>query len=292
MDLIWVTNDSSERFVWGPTAGHEVRRSQFIVGAPKATSEFTSHQLSTMGLVGLYRRADVGLEEAAKIVHKSQLPEAADGLWYPPQQEGFGPWVEHDGSEGRPAGISNESIVARLFRSERNRRQYEHDPKEGEYFRNWSGTAAYCVKLDAPVAAMQTAQATDPGWHDWHEGDSVPFVDRVDVIRTDVGVKGAAEKQIDNVVTTSQYWGPGSFVRKWRPAVPKAPQHPNAGMIKRDTDGVVSCVREQHQLSTPMTLEEIKSLGRALARQWTDRAVSEAAWVERDPFARRLGLGH
>lgn len=181
---------------------------------------------------------DAGIPEAEArtMVHESQLPETQEAPWYPPQQEGFGPWIECDGH--RPDGLPDESTVARLFRSERACHQYEHDPKEAEYFRGWSSIVAFCIKLDAAaVGAPSTGQSIpcDPGWRDWNAGDAQPPVDRVDIIRVAAGIKGATLTQVDNVPTVSQYWGLGSFVRKWRPAVVAAPvANPNAQMISRD----------------------------------------------------------
>jgi hypothetical protein len=170
--------------------------------------------------------------EARTMVHRSQLPDAP---WYPPQVDGYSPWIE-----GRPTeGLGYKAVVQTLLGEER----------EAKVFTKtigcrWNGAnaqvcVAHCVELDVVAVGAQStgsAIASDPGWHDWHEGDTVPSVDRVDVIRITAGIKGTSEHQIDNVVTTSQYWGPNSFVRKWRPAVVQPVTDPNAKMISQDSN--------------------------------------------------------
>lgn len=153
--------------------------------------------------------------------------------------------------------------------------------------------------LPEAAAAMQTAQqpvqAADYTWRDWHEGDTVPSVDRVDVIRTEAGAKGSTLKQIDNVVTTSQYWGPSSFVRKWRPAV-VAPQSadPNAKMIDRDgyqpMRGINQGSWSDVACLPPYTLWRRDAIG-----CWTglyEQADECAGALTCAPMAYRLGLGY
>lgn len=129
----------------------------------------------------------------------------------------------------------------------------------------------------------------DPAWRDWNAGDAQPPVDRVDIIRVAAGIKGASLTQVDNVPTVSQYWGTGSFVRKWRPAVVAAPvANPNAQMISRDGSAparswsdmgaFMAAIRSVHG-QTPFVLE---------AHQFDDECPGALTCA---PMAYRLGLG-
>ncbi|MFN7611073.1 MAG: hypothetical protein ACK5QX_09100 [bacterium] len=64
--------------------------------------------------------------------------------WYPPQPEGFGPWIEYSGKNGPRV----DEIVCVLDSFERERRKYNHE--EGIALGwDWEETVAYCVKLES-----------------------------------------------------------------------------------------------------------------------------------------------
>lgn len=71
--------------------------------------------------------------------------------WYPPTPEGFGPWIEYDGS-GIP--VASNIIVNPLVAYERNRKTFDPTPKRAGYW-DWSlrsgkfvggNIVAYCIK--------------------------------------------------------------------------------------------------------------------------------------------------
>jgi hypothetical protein len=188
-------------------------------------------------------------------------------------------------NEPLPAGITFEHVIVST-----NCYSGHHTEVWGDRYFFEGGDDEGYEDLEDAIAAMQDAAET---WHDWHEGDTVPACDRVDVIRVDAGIKGATESQIDNVVTTSQYWGPNSFVRMWRPAVAKpAAADPNAKMVDRDSSGVVSCAREQSDREWMRDHEErvaaLVATARNFARRARNERVSAAAWTEHQPD-HRLG---
>jgi hypothetical protein len=156
---------------------------------------------------------------------------AASGLWYPPQQPGFGPWIEWSGGE---SPVSGRSKVAWILSHERAARRYSHMERRAEHL-VWGIIGAYCVALEDQPAATACAATQSSDWRDWHEGDTVPACDRVDVVRKSYGLRGASDESVDNVPTTSIYWGPNSFVIRWRPAAPVTPvADPNAAMVQKD----------------------------------------------------------
>lgn len=85
--------------------------------------------------------------------------------WLPPQQEGFGPWIECTGPHGeRP--VPGDAIVGYLLIDEREAQRYSHVAHRADRYA-WKGIcAAYCVKLDGlqsqqPAASAQPAPAPD-----------------------------------------------------------------------------------------------------------------------------------
>lgn len=248
--------------------------------------------------------AGIPESEARGMVHRSQLPDAK-----------WGPWIEWSGGPcpippGTKAGEwqalyrDGDAVVDDDLFGYR----WYHVGDAGDF-------VAYRVKLSAvpapPGIVAATCAPADGAWRDWHEGDTVPSVDRVDVIRTEAGAKGSTLKQIDNVVTTSQYWGPSSFVRKWRPAVVKpAVADPNSKMFDRDSSAIFKtealealkaaggCMAwpgpdgklVEHRFPQPQPLDHaaIVAVGRDYAKRQHDKRVAAAAWVER-PRDHRLG---
>lgn len=88
---------------------------------------------------------------------KSMLPQSPtkDELWYPPQQDGFGLWVEWNG-DSLPANAT----VARLTGEEREARVYEHIPVASKWLLTSSfrhNTVAVCLKLDQPAKSEEPA---------------------------------------------------------------------------------------------------------------------------------------
>lgn len=71
----------------------------------------------------------------------------ANTPWHPPQQEGFGPWIEW---KPKDLGPRIGEIVRVLLKSNREARNWEHQRYEGRADK-WSwcrhGVVAYCVKL-------------------------------------------------------------------------------------------------------------------------------------------------
>ena len=88
----------------------------------------------------------------------------ANTPWLPPQQEGFGPWIEwKPGDLGPRIG----DIVRVLIKSNRETRNWEHQRYEG-CADEWSwchhGVVAYCVKLpDADDKAVGRKYAFENG---------------------------------------------------------------------------------------------------------------------------------
>lgn len=102
--------------------------------------------------------AGIPESEARGMVHKSMLPDAP---WYPPQQEGFGPWVEHDGA-GLP--VDPGTVVLVLWPMEREARRYAPEPACEAKWRHWGegcAMVAYCVKLGAKPAIAATCAPPD-----------------------------------------------------------------------------------------------------------------------------------
>ena len=72
--------------------------------------------------------------------------------WYPPVPEGFGPWIEYDGT-GRPVGA--EDVTHVLCRIERMEQYFDSEERSARYW-NWSHNSpegaegdqivAYCVE--------------------------------------------------------------------------------------------------------------------------------------------------
>jgi hypothetical protein len=122
-------------------------------------------------------------------------------------------------------------------------------------------------------------------WSAWNDGDPIPAYDRVDIIRVAAGIKGASLSQIDNVATVSQYWGPGSFVRKWRPALMTMQiGDPNAKMINRDGG-----VTKRYWSDVGSAATYAKTLIQAYERDRRDSAFVVNAFTEHGSD-HRLGL--
>jgi hypothetical protein len=88
--------------------------------------------------------------------------------WYPPQQEGFGEWREHDGGKS-PRGVLPLTECLFIFRYEREQESFVRDimtPESGLWGNGSCRTndvVAYCVKLeDQPTAAE--VEATQQPW--------------------------------------------------------------------------------------------------------------------------------
>ena len=64
--------------------------------------------------------------------------------WLPPQQEGFGPWIEYRVGDPGPREFE---IAARLTKDERESRDYDHAPAQALDLCWVDSTVAYCVKL-------------------------------------------------------------------------------------------------------------------------------------------------
>lgn len=215
-------------------------------------------------------------------------------------KEGFGPWFEHKAGEACPITAVKAGDYRVRFTDGTTTSPVCDAVRHGAWAplgldifstgKAPTRIAAYCLKIEAKPALTATCAPPDSAWRDWHEGDTVPSVDRVDVIRTEAGAKGSTLKQIDNVVTTSQYWGPSSFVRKWRPAVAKPViADPNRKMFDRDSSGVVSCVRQLGHVDwQSFDYAAIVAAGRDYAKRQHDKRVAADAWVER-PRDHRLG---
>lgn len=249
-----------------------------------------------------------------------RLKRTAD-LWYPPQQEGFGPWFEHKAGEACPITAVKAGDYRVRFTDGTTTSPVCDAVRHGAWAplgldifstgKAPTRIAAYCLKIEAKPALTATCAPPDGAWRDWHEGDTVPSVDRVDVIRTEAGAKGSTLKQIDNVVTTSQYWGPSSFVRKWRPAVAKPViADPNRKMFDRDSSAIFKTealealkaaggymawpgpdgklVEHRFQQPQPLDHAAIVAAGRDYAKRQHDKRVAADAWVER-PRDHRLG---
>lgn len=103
--------------------------------------------------------AGIPESEARGMVHKSML---ADAPWYPPQQEGFGPWVEHTPGSGRP--VADGVIVACLYADEREAQKFTFLDDQAKFWRWAEGNiVAYCEKLeDKPAIAATCAPPSEP----------------------------------------------------------------------------------------------------------------------------------
>jgi hypothetical protein len=147
---------------------------------------------------------------------------------------------------------------------------------------------AYRLKrtsVGGQVAAVAPPPPIGEDWCVWDEGDAVPSCDRVDIIRVAAGIKGASLSQIDNVATVSQYWGPGSFVRKWRPAAaPALTGDPNANMINRDGGAT-----KRYWSDVGGAATYAKTLMQAYERNLRDSALVANAFTEHGSD-HRLGL--
>lgn len=66
--------------------------------------------------------------------------------WLPPQQEGFGPWIEfREGDKGPHVN----DVVHILTRGEQDARRFDHAASMVAKHWGWTGDyVAYCVKLD------------------------------------------------------------------------------------------------------------------------------------------------
>lgn len=85
--------------------------------------------------------------------------------WLPPQQEGFGPWIEFTGPYGQPP-VAEDTRVGCLLRKEREDNRYSPEVLRARSDMWGSHCVAYCVKLEEPqveqpAARGQSAQAPD-----------------------------------------------------------------------------------------------------------------------------------
>lgn len=79
--------------------------------------------------------------------------------WLPPQQEGFGPWIEFEGPYDR-SPVAADTEVGYLLRVERKAQCYHHEGHPAGAYRWGSLCVAYCVKLEEqPAASDPSAQA-------------------------------------------------------------------------------------------------------------------------------------
>lgn len=78
--------------------------------------------------------------------------ESNEQLWYPPQQEGFGPWIEHDGG-GMP--VPRDARVNVLKSYERYERRFRNIGWAAAHWA-WGTVVAYCVKLDEKPAPVES----------------------------------------------------------------------------------------------------------------------------------------
>jgi hypothetical protein len=94
--------------------------------------------------------AGISEDEARKMVHKSMLPDAP---WYPPQQAGFGPWIERT-SAACQCPVPLDARILWLTKGERRARRFERVESTARD-RAWTTeVVAYCIKLeDKPRAA-------------------------------------------------------------------------------------------------------------------------------------------
>jgi hypothetical protein len=77
------------------------------------------------------------------------IPEAPatepEPNWLPPQQEGFGPWILHDGSSAIPEGASGKKVVWCNWIELRDKRYIPNTPLLAHYL-DWDFIEAYAVK--------------------------------------------------------------------------------------------------------------------------------------------------
>lgn len=101
------------------------------------------------------------------------IEQLCERPWVPPQQPGFGPWMECDSDTPIPCGVR----CCILLKDERAERKYLHRPWDeddvvplGELDTFPEHHVAYCVPLGAETLVACATQATD--WRDWNDGDT------------------------------------------------------------------------------------------------------------------------
>lgn len=236
--------------------------------------------------------AGIPESEARGMVHKSMLPEAAaDAEW--------GPWIFCE--RGSKCPIPHAKAGEYAVRWTEGGKLSSHEDlcfgDDWDAVRFWdcaAGDFAYRLKRTASqVGTQSTGHAIQPNTTrhhtpkpvpadhiPWH-GKGLPNIPPGTLIR--YLCRGGADGQTaPHCLNWSHDGGPMDVIA-YRPV-----DDGDAQMLLRD----MAEHKPRPVAMRSMSHEEIRSLGRALARQWTDRAVAEAAWVERDPFARRLGLGY
>ena len=79
--------------------------------------------------------------------------------WLPPQQEGFGPWIEWTGPHGE-SPVPGDTLVGYLLTNEREVQKYQHEGYVAGVYSWGDRCAAYCVKLEEPQ--VEQPAASDP----------------------------------------------------------------------------------------------------------------------------------
>jgi hypothetical protein len=84
------------------------------------------------------------------------VPEApateSEPKWLPAQQEGFGPWIEHNGDCQIPELVSSYDTVTWLLANERASKTHDHFEDCAAYV-DWSYVVAYAIKKDSTEGA-------------------------------------------------------------------------------------------------------------------------------------------
>lgn len=75
--------------------------------------------------------------------------------WLPPQQEGFGPWIEFTGEPGACPGAAD-TEVEYLSQGEQRDQKFWSGPDRASTW-SWRRCAAYCVKLEEPQVQQPAA---------------------------------------------------------------------------------------------------------------------------------------
>lgn len=79
--------------------------------------------------------------------------------WLPPQQPGYGPWIEFTGTPG-VCPVDPNAKVEHLDANERRNERFVSSPAEAEYL-TWRNCAAYCVKLPDIKLDADVSQAVN-----------------------------------------------------------------------------------------------------------------------------------
>lgn len=199
-------------------------------------------------------------------------------LWYPPQQPGFGPWVERTSAIGK-CQAPNGSRILWLTSDERLRRRFSKQECNAED-RAWSTfVVAYCIRLeDKPAAAKATKNASIPAdYIAWDGKTPHPNLPAGTSIRYMLRGGAVGSSQLHGVAW-GHTGGPGDVIA-YRPL-----HDGDLKMLLRDS----AEHKPRHIATPPFDHAAIVAAGRTYARRAHDERVSAAARVE-SPRDHRLG---